>query len=192
MLILPFVLAGCSYSGDSNSIDEMQIQEGYDQLENEQIVFFLSYLDFESRYFAGYFVDAKGCKHYYELGNIDIQDFTDEVIYSFLSEHSTEFPGEEFLSNEEINRCYAYLTRVDENAEIIKETEPIYDAPGVELTGVRKQNGVIELIPICEKSTYSWVSTDEYTEKIIKIFGENEWFLERKSHALGGSNEREG
>ena len=178
MLILSIVLAGCGYSSDSNN--DVEIQEGYDQIENDQIVFFLSYLDFESRYFAGYFVDAGGSKHYYELGNTDIQDFTNEVIYSFLLEHSTDFPGEDFLTKEEMDRCYAYLTRVDENAEIIKETEPVYDAPGIELTGVRRQNGVIELIPICEKSTYSWVSTDEYTEKIIKIFGEDEWFLERK------------
>lgn len=141
ILMLSIVLIGCGHTRGAD--DEMQIKEGYDQIENEQIVFFLSYLDFESRYFAGYFVDGQGDKQYYEITNTDIQDFSDEVIYSFLCEHAAEFPSEEFLTQETMNRCYAYLTRVDEKAEIIKETEPTYDAPGIEFIGIRLGNFIL-------------------------------------------------
>ena len=59
-------------------------------------------------------------KHHYELDDTDISDFSNEVIYAYLTEHSTDFPGEEFLTKEEGDRCCAYLTRVDENAKIIE------------------------------------------------------------------------
>ena len=184
LLFIFVVLAGCGNSGD-----DIKIQEGYDRISNDRIVFFLSYLDFESRYFCGYFVDSHGSKHYYEIQDTDIPDYSDEFVYSFLCEHSAEFQGEEFLSQEAVDRCYAYLTRVDENAEIIQETEPVYDAAGVTLIGVRVKNGVEELVPIRENSSLSWISTDEYTKKIIEVFGEDQWFVERKMYVESNSSE---
>ena len=163
-LICIILLTGCQQAKSPFAQDES---------DNPQMVLFLTYLDWESFFFRGYFIDSEGKKHYCDLSELEDLEFDTKATYEYLYEHFNDYPGENFLSKYEVQKCIDYIDKVDVNAKVIESEFIACGMPGVILDGVRMRNGEPEFVRIRENGAANLISEDKYTKKIIDMLGDD-------------------
>lgn len=142
---------------------------------NQKIVLIYSYINYNDTVQDwGFYVDNKGNKIQYDFSEIresfrkkgDYFDIDD--MYQLLIELQ-ETDSEEFLTPEEVSKCYKLLSQISNDYDIVEKYDAIdmgtYCWYGVLDDGVNPP----EFILLSETGDWKGVNTDKNAKKIIKI-----------------------
>ena len=156
--------------------DQTAAQTDVDQiLKNQKIIFIMSVSSYEDPYAAGYFIDASGKKHRYEL--YDRGPFRSiEEEYVFLLERYDEFEPAEGFEDQLFQDCVGNLCLVNPEAPREKEGTVIMDYPYKALYGIRQKDGREEIVFLESDTGIRESLKDPHAEKLYEAFGES-WYL---------------
>ncbi len=159
----------------STESNQEEVQANVDQiLKNQKIIFIMSVSSFDEPYAAGYFIDADGKKHRYEMYDRRPFNSIDEE-YAFLLEHYDEFEAEEGFEKNLFKDCVWTLCLVNSEAPRKKEGIVIMDYPYEALYGIRQKDGREEIVFLESTTGVHETLNDSYAEKLYEAFGET-WY----------------
>lgn len=152
------------------------VQANVDQiLKNQKIVFIMSVSSYDEPYAEGYFIDADGKKHCYEMHDRGPFKTIDEE-YAYLLEHYDEFEATEGFGNDLFKDCVGNLCLVNSEAPREKEGTVIMDYPYKALYGIRQNDGKDEIVFLESTTGVNEKLKDSHAEKLYEAFGEA-WYV---------------
>ena len=146
---------------------------------NQKIVFIYEYVNYaETPTYRGFYVNSEGHKIQFDFSEIakifwkektSSQRFiSDDDIYQLLLE-TEETDSEEFLTSEDVSKCYNLLSQISDDYDIVREY------PGMD-RGTYSWYGILDdgvnppkLILLSETGDCEGINTDKNAKQIIKI-----------------------
>lgn len=184
LLISIMCTTACGSSKAKNSTNESSTNESSrnktqsdDITINQKIVFIYHYSNWsDTQMEKGFYIDAKGNKVEYDITEAvyenrqQIRDFSDKYKIILEFAEGNEVAGEEFLSVEEVSKCYRLLTEISDDYEIKTKSAGSADM------GSRCWYGVIDdgesepkIILLTEEGDWESSNSHKNTQTILDI-----------------------